>query len=106
MSNGFEYQVSLTHVKSGDTVVFKDIWDYPSYVRDEGWEFDPVFLWSDGNYSCNCNRDLFFNRATNPEYNHEDDDARNCDDFDEYRVNWIKNLETGRVIYREPESRV
>lgn len=100
MGQSFDYQVSITYVPTGDTIVFKDTWGYPSYVREEGWEYDPVFIWEEGNYSCDCNRDLFFHRAINPEH---DNDELECGDK-LYRVNWIKNLETGRVIYREPES--
>jgi hypothetical protein len=104
MTQAFDYQVSLIHVPSGDTVVFTDTWYFPGYVRDDDWEYDPVFLWAEGNYSCNCNRDLFFHWNTGQkDYRHEDDS--NCKDYDEYRVNWIKNLETGNVIHREEAAR-
>lgn len=101
MSQGFPYSVSLTHVPSGETVEFTETWDYPNYTRGEDWETDPVFLWADGNYSCNCNRDVVFQQAKGVEnYDHGDD--KGCVEFDEYRVNWIRNNETGRIIYEEP----
>lgn len=31
--------------------------------HDLGWHDDDEFMWTEGNYSCDCNRYLFFERA-------------------------------------------
>ena len=42
------------------------VYPFPEY----GWDTDmDDYMWSDGNYSCDCNRALFFARAAD-----EDDD--------------------------------
>lgn len=96
MSESFKYRVSITQVATGKIVEFDDVWGYPGYKRGENWENDPVFIWWEGNYSCDCNRDLFFNRISNPAY----DTDMPCGES-AYKLNWIKNLETNRIIYGE-----
>jgi len=43
--------------------VFQEEWGYDRYVREDDWESDPAFIWTEGNYNCNCNRFLFYWRA-------------------------------------------
>lgn len=43
------------------------------YRYDLEWD-DDEFMWTDGNYGCDCNRHLFFNRAKGI----EPEDARPC----------------------------
>jgi hypothetical protein len=96
----FKYTVSLTHVATGETVEFtEDYGTWDNYKRGDDWETDPVFGWADGNFSCNCNRHLFFWRAKGIEP--EDDEDTGCLDYPDYRVNWIRNEETGNIIYEE-----
>jgi hypothetical protein len=85
----------MTRLADGLTREWADDWGFPGYVREEGWEFDPVFIWSDGNFSCDCNRALFFARAVD-----EPDPDLECGQS-QYRVNWIRNDETGNIIYEE-----
>ena len=110
--NGFKYTVSLSRVEDGWTVVFQEEYGWDNYVRDEDWEFDPVFIWTEGNFSCNCNRFLFFHRAlgkSEEEIDAIDPDKGNedglyiggCDVYPEFRLNWIRNDETQRVIYSD-----
>ena len=34
------------------------------FTGDARWcEWDGEYMWADGNYSCDCNRELFFDRA-------------------------------------------
>jgi len=73
-------------------------------IRDHhtqaGWfggEFND-FIWSDGNYACDCNRALFFARAANE---HENMREPQCGD-DAYQVN-VKDPETGEYYYKEFE---
>lgn len=43
---------------TGETAAFEDcgsIWNDEGYIRD--------FMWAEGNYACDCNRQLFFERA-------------------------------------------
>jgi hypothetical protein len=108
--DGFKYTVSLTRTSDGRTVQFTKTWDYPGYTREEDWEHDPVFLWAEGNYSCNCNRFLFFERAcgsSETEIKTKDPnkgESGSCNDYENYRVNWIRNEETKNLIYSEPKE--
>lgn len=49
-----KFEIVLRKVDSGEEV---------SLVEDYDSEVNAVFLWRDGNYSCDCNRELFFERA-------------------------------------------
>lgn len=53
---------------------------------------DP-FIWQEGNFSCDCNRDIFF------EGNQDEDDDMPCSNTI-YSVN-LENAETGEIFYRE-----
>lgn len=53
-----------------------------------------TFIWEEGNYGCDCNRHIFFQRAKN-----DDDDDIQCGEG-KYAVN-IKNPKTGKIFYRE-----
>ncbi len=52
------------------------VYPFPEY----GWDDDPdgasEFMWSDGNYGCDCNRSLFFARSVGE----DDDPNRVCGD--------------------------
>ena len=53
-SLNMKYEPVLIYIKnkvSGVEVKFTEDWDYNSY-----------YLWSSGNFSCDCNRQLLFNR--------------------------------------------
>jgi hypothetical protein len=56
-----------------------------------------IFNWKDNNYSCDCNRLLFFNRAKEEEKG-EDWDVE-CTDG-KFSVN-LKNKKDGIIYYRE-----
>ncbi len=80
-------------------------------VDDEGWGTHgwsdeetrdvAAFQWFQNNNSCDCNRDLYFHRHTDPGYDHDHDECSDaCDDgcshaaacgFEKrYRVPWIE----------------
>ena len=80
-------RISLTRVSDGKTV---------EYEQDDYGYGTTRFIYEDGNYSCNCNRHLFFTEAEG----HRDDTEMNCVDYPKYRVNWIKEPE-GEIIYSE-----
>ena len=67
-------------------------WDYNEPYED----FPSDFIWRDGNYSCDCNRHLFFQRAKG-----ENEDDAECGE-EKYSVN-LKNPKNGEIIYREYE---
>ena len=53
------------------------------YHDPSAWEDYSEYMWSDGNYSCDCNRSLFFARATGGEVGlEESEDCGNAS----YRV--------------------
>ena len=64
-------------------------------ILDDGEEFPRDYIWRDGNYSCDCNRSLFFNRAAGV----EPEDSDDCG-HEKYSVN-VKNKVTGTCFYKE-----
>jgi hypothetical protein len=72
---------------------------YPTEVFFElGAEVPSNFMWKDGNFSCDCNRHLFFNYAVGiePEEDEEDDE---CTDW-KYSVRLVNPVD-GKVFYNE-----
>lgn len=61
----------------------------------DGDEDPGDYIWSDGNYSCDCNRRLFFARAAG----HDEDCDKDCSDG-RYSVR-VRNKKSGRVWYSE-----
>ncbi len=55
-----------------------------------------IFIWEDGNYACDCNRGLFFDRAGNDEEREHECSQNTGDD---YSVNIL--LQNGECIYSE-----
>ena len=49
--------VTILNTKTKEKVTYQD--NYMTYTKNE-W---PPFIWTEGNYSCDCNRELFFYRA-------------------------------------------
>ncbi len=50
-----KYEAHITDGKTGETVVEQSGYSYT--------ESDLIYLWSDGNYGCDCNREMMFCRA-------------------------------------------
>lgn len=86
-------EVHITCVATGETRIHHDDWILPD---EEG--FSSRFVWADGNFACDCNRKLFFERAAGIEP--EDDDTP-CGD-DGYAVT-IKDS-AGNVLYADDEE--
>jgi hypothetical protein len=75
-----------------------EIREYETHeILEIGDEHPSVFNWEENNYSCDCNRRLFFKRANNEETN--DDWNVECSDG-KFSVN-LKNKKDGKVYYRE-----
>ena len=49
-----KYSVPIRNNDTGETRV---------YQSDEEWDEGTVYQWSEGNYGCDCNRALLFERA-------------------------------------------
>lgn len=58
-------------------------------------EYPEIFNWQEGNYSCDCNRRLFFSYAIDEEVEFEGD----CSEG-KFSVN-LKNKKDSKVYYRE-----
>ena len=56
--------------------------------------YPTTWIWSEGNFSCDCNRQLFFNRANN-----EEEEQCPCGEG-KFSVNII-NPENGEYLYKE-----
>jgi hypothetical protein len=64
-------------------------------ILEDGAATPSVFNWEENNYSCDCNRRLFFERAVNPDY----DDDLPCSEG-EFLVRLV-NPVTGQPYYAE-----
>ena len=79
--------VHIRHNPTGEVRIAKDHTGW--YRNDEFSEF----IWSEGNYSCDCNRCLFFKRV-------KDEDESDCECGDnEYSVRIYD--EKGKLIYTD-----
>ena len=38
-----------------------------SYTDPIEWDYDYIWSWTEGNFGCDCNREIFFNRAAGKE---------------------------------------
>jgi len=65
--------------------------------ENSDWEESSEFSWSEGNMSCDCNRELLFERALG----NEPDDSR-CSDS-RYMIVSIK-LPNGEIVYTEDST--
>lgn len=84
----------MTKVSTGETVEFNET------VDSEDPEQLIEFMWGDGNYSCDCNRHIFFNRdGLGMEYNNFE--AVQCGDG-MYKVK-ITTSDTNKVIYEDKQ---
>jgi hypothetical protein len=63
-------------------------------IIEEGEDDPSTFIWEDGNYACDCNREIFFNRAIG-----EDAPDRDCGDG-AYLVQLFNPVD-GSVYYDE-----
>jgi hypothetical protein len=83
--------VHLRDTRTGEATVY----------YDDGWWTDGAFsdfIWSEGNYSCDCNRFLFLKRAQGCE--EPADDEGPCGDGG-IAIDRIVDLTTGTTVYTE-----
>jgi len=91
----------LVRIRKNDTGEVREYKDYAIWEDDfanDGLGQPSLFIWQEGNYACDCNRYLFFQRSANEE---EDLDKKNCGD-DKYSVQ-IYNPKNGEILYNEFE---
>lgn len=86
-----DVRIQIERLEDGKTVEFTE----ELYTADD---YNGLFLWEDGNYSCDCNRALFFNRELGLPAPSEDEPL--CGNK-KYRVNWIKDAVTSELLYEE-----
>lgn len=78
--------IKLEIRRNSDGALATEIW--------RGFEFSE-FMWSDGNYSCDCNRELLFSRAR------EEDEPDNTDCGDHRFSVRISDADTFHILYDE-----
>ncbi len=83
--------VAIRDVAIGETRVYRPEQDYETPFDD--------YIWSEGNYACDCNRALFFAAAAGEER----DDSINCSDG-RFVIAAIKDRATGALLYTELEE--
>lgn len=70
------------------------------YPVEDKWSELTEFMWSEGNYACDCNRKLFFARtAGEPDPPEKDLPCTPCTGDEEYIVLWV--IENDVVVYSE-----
>jgi len=88
-----EVLISLRRTADGTARTYRD-----TLSVDEDW--DGLFVWRDGNYRCDCNRILFFERAGGVEPDLEKDDP--CG-YTAFVVDAIVRVSDGALLYSEKE---
>lgn len=67
-----------------------------SYVEPRAWSDLDEYIWSEGNFACDCNRSLFFKRAGGE----EDPESDDCGDG---RYSVFIQAEDGATLYEDGE---
>lgn len=92
---GMSWVRSVVEVRKNDTGEIREfVNDYE--LLEIGDSAPSTFMWADGNYSCDCNRALFFLRAGEED---DSEDETPCGDG-AYSVR-VRNKLSGKVIYDE-----
>jgi hypothetical protein len=94
--NHIHFDVYLTHIPTGEQIIYHD--NFGHVTDEEDWKSRSIFIWEDGNYSCDCNRALFFERAKTG-----DDSVwveQECGHI-VYKLDKLVVRETGEIVYSE-----
>lgn len=89
--------VVVEHIKHNATGEVRKRKTWMVWWPEDGDQSPGDYMYSEGNYSCDCNRHLFFHRANDV----EPEDDRPCGD-EAYSLN-LENPKTGEIFYREFE---
>lgn len=94
--------VEITLLESGEVVKYSEKYVYEDSKEPEGCSAEEVinFMWGEGNYACDCNRHLFFERAKEEE---DDDSWGTLCGNSRYTVR-IFEQGTDRIIYEDSSS--
>lgn len=84
-----KYALTIVNNETGEARVYQDNYDWPD-------EDHFVFMYTEGNYGCDCNRGLFFDRAAGFEGNQGEDEGDVCGS-EKYSIP-TASCEDGRVI--------
>lgn len=84
----------IAHIKRVDDGVIHKYETSADLSGDD--EYPDPYIWTDGNYACDCNRELFFEYADGKEYG---DIETECTES-RFEVN-LENPVTGEIYYRE-----
>lgn len=93
----FSADVAIRREADGLTRIYRS--DHET--RSDDGSFND-FVWSDGNFACDCNRHDFFERAAGVELSDEESENVPCGD-DRFTIEWIKDVDTGEVLYSEDD---
>ncbi len=94
------YDVHILNVATGETRIHVDPW-HDMYEYEPGGQFRS-FMWEEGNYSCDCNRHLFFERAVGNEPDWDTNLRCNTSKTDrKYRVVKITVTGDDEVLYAD-----
>ena len=84
----------IAHIRKNET---GEIRQYETHeILEDGEWFPSVFNWEENNYSCDCNREIFFERSNGKEI-----DVTSCTDG-RFSVK-LQNPKTGTFYYEEFE---
>lgn len=89
-----EATIQIRCIETGETVRHYDAYDFEQDERHTPPEAVVFYMWFEGNYSCDCNRYLFFQRASG--FAEDDIDDHPCGE-DKFTIDWI--VFDGRCIY-------
>ncbi|HEX5016541.1 MAG TPA: hypothetical protein VFX15_03025 [Actinomycetes bacterium] len=86
------YTVHITDATTGET---------REHVEQGRWDETAEFLWEDGNFACDCNRFLWFERAAGKDPNAADYEGEDQDcGMERYSV--VIKVD-GEIVYSEDE---
>ena len=84
----------IAHIRKNST---GEVRQYETHeILGEGKDKPNNFNWAENNYSCDCNREIFFERAIGKEIEDEDNDCGHGG----FSVN-LQNPVTGEFYYKE-----
>jgi hypothetical protein len=76
------YRVPITKLETGETRI---------YEMDMPWEDHTEFWWTEGNFGCDCNREILFERIDG-----KDADERKCGD-DRFHIPYAEMPDGARM---------
>src|SRR4249919_410091 len=91
----FDADVAIRRNADGEVRVYRC-----REARDKGKTEWSDYIWSDGNFACDCNRYDFFERAGGREPEDEESENVPCGDT-AFTILSIKDVETGELLYSE-----